>query len=45
MTLKELRHLNSLRAEEVAAYVGVSYGTVRNCNWEQGRAIPTLNIF
>lgn len=42
MTLKELRRKAGLRAEEVAAYVGVSYATVRN--WEQGRTIPTLSI-
>jgi transcriptional regulator with XRE-family HTH domain len=43
MTLKQMRRKAGLRAEEVAAYIGVSYTTIRN--WEQGRTIPTLNIF
>ncbi|PHJ69281.1 XRE family transcriptional regulator [Nostoc linckia z18] len=43
MDLKQLRRKAGLRAEEVAASVGVACSTVRN--WEQGRTIPTLNIF
>jgi putative transcriptional regulator len=43
MTLKQMRRQAGLRAEEVAASIGVSYTTIRN--WEQGRTIPTLNIF
>lgn len=43
MTLKQMRRKAGLRDEEVAACVGVSYTTIRN--WEQGRTIPTLNVF
>jgi putative transcriptional regulator len=43
MDLKQLRQNAGLRAEEVAATLGVAYSTIRN--WEQGRTIPTLGIF
>jgi putative transcriptional regulator len=43
VNLKELRQRTGLRAEDVAAEIGVAYSTIRN--WEQGRTVPTLGVF
>lgn len=40
--MKQLRLKACLRAEEVAAHIGVVHSSIRN--WEQGRTIPKLRI-
>lgn len=42
MDMKELRQKAGLRAEEVAAHIGVAHSSIRN--WEQGRTIPKLRV-
>ncbi len=39
--LKDLRIRSGLRAEEVAAKLGIALSTLRN--WEQGKHRPTMN--
>jgi putative transcriptional regulator len=41
MGMKQLRQKAGLRAEEVAAQIGVAH-SIRN--WEQGRTIPKLRV-
>ncbi|WP_248277856.1 helix-turn-helix transcriptional regulator [Brasilonema sp. UFV-L1] len=40
--MKQLRQRADLKAEQVAAHIGVAHSSVRN--WEQGRTIPKLRI-
>jgi putative transcriptional regulator len=42
MGMKQLRQKAGLRAEEVAAQIGVAHSSIRN--WEQGRTIPKLRV-
>jgi len=42
MNMKQLRLRAGLRAEEVAAQIGVAHSSIRN--WEQGRTIPKLRV-
>ena len=42
MDMKQLRQKVGLRAEEVAAQIGVAHSSIRN--WEQGRTIPKLRV-
>jgi putative transcriptional regulator len=42
MTIKELRLRAGLKAEQVAAQLGVVVSTIGN--WEQGKTIPRLRL-